>query len=592
MTVAPSRCAAIGNVTPTNAGSSIVRRAAALAVLLGVATASACSGDGVTELDPPPASERSNVETAPVGSVDDAAPNPSVDDPASGEVAGKVAGEIVVDVEATGTPIDRRLFGTNLPAWVATDVIDDPSFVERTAASGVTVLRMPGGSWSNYYDWLDCENGVADDDADDDVVECYWPSALRPTDFLDFLQATGVQGSWTVSVNGTAQEAAALVAFFNGDVDDDTVIGVDRNGFDWQTVGTWARLRADHGNPEPYPIRIWEVGNEVYAASPAAGPQCAQFGWEDVWTCDGADYVDGTAEHDGYLAFREAMLAVDPDIEVGAVGIEKPDEWSDFGDEVIERAGDRLDFYVVHHYGFPTEPDADAALAIPTAAWPVIGADLRDSFADPEQPVAVTEYNLVASQDDDGDALMTTALNTLYLADTIGQLAVQGVDVANVWNLANGEAPNGTDYGMITGDGATRRPSYYALAVWTRFGSTLLPATSTFDPATALAVYAGRSDDGTVTLLAVNKTGAPTTAAIRLDGGGGEAFAGTVDVVAADSRQSTTVTWNGSADPSDDLTSPAATAVASSGDALVHEFPPWSVTLLRLAPGGAGASPA
>ena len=38
-------------------------------------------------------------------------------------------------------------------------------------------------------------------------------------------------------MNGTAQEAAALVAFFNGDVDDSRTIGPDRNGRDWGTVG-------------------------------------------------------------------------------------------------------------------------------------------------------------------------------------------------------------------------------------------------------------------------------------------------------------------------------------------------------------------
>ncbi len=153
---------------------------------------------------------------------------------------------------------------------------------------------------------------------------------------------------WTASFSGTAEEAAAAVAFFNGDVDDDRVIGVDEEGRDWQTVGEWARLRAAGGHPDPARIELWEVGNEVYGAKPAAGPDCAPFGWEDVWTCDGTQYIEGDDVHDGYLEFRDAMLAVDPDIEVGAVGLPDGESWGNWGDEVIAGAGDLLDFYVIH----------------------------------------------------------------------------------------------------------------------------------------------------------------------------------------------------------------------------------------------------
>ena len=48
-----------------------------------------------------------------------------------------------------------------------------------------------------------------------------WPGGLRPTDFINFIKATGAEGMYTVNHNGTALEAAALVAFFNGAVDDD-----------------------------------------------------------------------------------------------------------------------------------------------------------------------------------------------------------------------------------------------------------------------------------------------------------------------------------------------------------------------------------
>lgn len=98
---------------------------------------------------------------------------------------------------------------------------------------------------------------------------------------------------WTVSINGSAQEAAALVAFFNGAVDDERPIGPDLRGRDWQTVGHWARLRAEVVSQEPFPVRYWEIGNEVYGAKGEVGPNCSEWGWEDVWTCDADEYLRG-----------------------------------------------------------------------------------------------------------------------------------------------------------------------------------------------------------------------------------------------------------------------------------------------------------
>ena len=66
-------------------------------------------------------------------------------------------GVIRVQADAAAMPFDPRLLGANLPTWVNRNEFKDATFRARTAASGVTVLRMPGGSWSNEYGWLSCE---------------------------------------------------------------------------------------------------------------------------------------------------------------------------------------------------------------------------------------------------------------------------------------------------------------------------------------------------------------------------------------------------------------------------------------------------
>ena len=481
---------------------------------------------------------------------------------------------IVVRTDQVTQAFDRRLLGTNVPAWLLPQLVEDEGFRELVVASGTTMLRLPGGSWSNHYDWLGCELG--------DPQRCYWTWALRPSDFLELLETTGLPAMWTVSINGTAEEAAAAVAFFNGTVDDDRPIGRDRNGRDWLTVGHWAQLRTDGGHPEPAPIQFWEVGNEVYGAVRTAGRGCASWGWEDVWTCDGAEYVNGTDGHDGFLQFREEMRAVDADIEVGAVGVGDLGAWSDWDNKVMGGAADNIDFYVVHQYGSNGDVPAEDVFGIPRREWPRITGDIRDAYTDygiaADVPIAATEHNLVAFLDGDDEQLMTRAVNAFYLAETIGQMATSGVTIANQWNLANGRGANGTDYGLIDAQTHERSPAYYAMALWSRFGDELVGVDS--DPGlNGLGLYGGRSPDGSTQLLVVNPSATGFGATIAVEPAAAPKVV-TADVVVADSLLATSVSWNGSPTPSIDLSELSKRLPVTADGELRHDFPAYSITLL------------
>ncbi len=249
-----------------------IAAASAVAILLASA---ACGGDsGLPVAGTAPPEETSPATEARESPVDSAAPEdapstgaaaedavqPSTGDtgssgaPADGASDG-AALPLVVDVDTVLGTLDRRLLGTNVAAWEGADGLANPDFRAAIETSGTTLLRMPGGSWSNNYDWLGCERASEQD--------CFATWAARPADFASLLHATGLPGMWTVSINETAEQAAALVAYFNGDVDDTTTIGLDRDGVDWGTVGEWAALRAENGNPDPVDIGLWEVGNEV-----------------------------------------------------------------------------------------------------------------------------------------------------------------------------------------------------------------------------------------------------------------------------------------------------------------------------------------
>ena len=173
-----------------------------LAFVVRIAVAAACSGGGETQLDfePSPSTDRTGDDERRIHRLGDR------------PVAPAATGEITILADSA-RPLDRRLFGTNVPAWLGPDRLADPAFLAATMALGTTLLRFPGGSWSNGYDWLACERGVEPD--------CFATWAARPSDFVELMEATGLPGVWTASFSGTAEEAAAAVAFFNGDVDDE-----------------------------------------------------------------------------------------------------------------------------------------------------------------------------------------------------------------------------------------------------------------------------------------------------------------------------------------------------------------------------------
>lgn len=487
-------------------------------------------------------------------------------------------GEIVVDVAGARHLFDRRLLGTNVPAWIGPTKLVDPAFQQRVRDLGTTIVRMPGGSWSSSYDWLACENG--------DGGGCAWTWAARPSDYVGFLLAIGVDGMWTVNVNDTAQEAAALVAFFNGALGDTRVIGRDRDGRDWGTVGQWAQLRAVHGHPTPARVKYWEIGNEVYAAKPEKASGCVSFGWENAWTCDGAAYVNGTSDHDGYLSFRAAMRAVDPTISVGAVGIGGDQtQWSGFGTKVIENAGDQLDFYVVHDYGFSGPATSEDVLVRPQQAFPAVVQGVRAGLAAQEKnrnvPVAITEYNLFAFASADSSAFMSETVDMLYIADMIGQMAEQGVALASQWNLVNGVTGSEGDYGLLDPDTSEPTPQFYGLAMWQSFGRDLVPVTIGSDVMSTMSAYAGiDASTGEVTLLVVNKATQAQSLTIRLDGSSGEYDATIEEAIGVSLTGRTVVHHSGILVHS---------ALLGAGS-MTRTFDPLSLMIIHFVPGGSASA--
>jgi alpha-L-arabinofuranosidase len=195
----------------------------------------------------------------------------------------------------------------------------------RVAALHPGFIRWPGGNVAQDYHW---KWGIGPRDHRPVWVNASWANELEPSDFgtdefILFARRLGAEPSITVNVEGrgaTADEAAAWVQYCNGNAQSE-----------------YGRIRADNGNPEPFHVQYWEVGNEI---------------WGD-WV---RGHSDATTYANNLNRYVQKMKAVDPSIKIIASG----DNNLDWNRTVLTIAGNNIDYLAVHHYYGLSEMNGDA----------------------------------------------------------------------------------------------------------------------------------------------------------------------------------------------------------------------------------------
>ena len=175
------------------------------------------------------------------------------------------------------------------------------------------VIRWPGGNFSSGYHWLD---GVGPREKRPKRFDMAWgaeePNAFGTDEFLEWCRLVNAEPFIVVNAgNGTPEEAARWVEYCN-----------------LKSDSYYASLRRKYGHPEPYGVKLWGIGNELYGR------------WQIGFCIDGAECARRTIE------FANEMRKVDPNIELVAVGCEDP-EWNL---EMIKNAGEYFDYLSVHIY--------------------------------------------------------------------------------------------------------------------------------------------------------------------------------------------------------------------------------------------------
>jgi alpha-N-arabinofuranosidase len=153
--------------------------------------------------------------------------------------------------------------------------------------AGFKMAKWPGGNFVSAYDFYD---GLGDPDKRPPRHQVMWSMRVESNDvglheFVAFCKLLGAEPDLTINSGfGDARSAAEQVEYCNGSTE--TRLG---------------KLRAQNGHPEPFNIRLWTIGNEMY------GPwQMGRMSLDQYWV-----------KHNFIV---EAMKKVDPTIKVVVSG--------------------------------------------------------------------------------------------------------------------------------------------------------------------------------------------------------------------------------------------------------------------------------
>lgn len=234
---------------------------------------------------------------------------------------------IKLDLDRQLGTVDRRIlsgFTEHLGRCIYGGIYDEGSplsdengfrrdVVEAVKALAPPILRWPGGNFVSGYHWSD---GIGPRDARCRRLELAWHDVesnhFGTDEFMRFCEIVGAEPYVCVNMgSGTMDEAQAWVEYCNGTEDTD-----------------WVRRRRDNGHEQPYGVRYWGLGNEMY------GP------WQ-IGALSAQDYVVRARQ------FAKVMSWTDPEIELVSCGENGLSDWDRV---VVEGLADLVRWHSLHIY--------------------------------------------------------------------------------------------------------------------------------------------------------------------------------------------------------------------------------------------------
>lgn len=249
---------------------------------------------------------------------------------------------------------------------------------EMIRALHPSFMRWPGGNVAQDYHWA---WGIGPRDLRPTWVNTAWANAPEPGDlgtdeYLALCNRLHIEPSITVNVNGagaTPEEAAAWVEYVNG-----------------PATSKYGAMRAANGHPEPYGVRQWELGNEIFGSWVRGHVSAEQYARSAV-------------------VYAKAMRAIDPSLRLTAVGEGVAADGAAWNSAVLEVAGPYIQFLAIHDYNSSAQ---NASAPSPRAEMFARAAEFESNY----QQIA----NLIRQKAPGRDIrLIVNEWNLFYGADVI-----------------------------------------------------------------------------------------------------------------------------------------------------------------------------
>jgi hypothetical protein len=346
--------------------------------------------------------------------------------------------KIEIDGGKVVRPINPWLYGINTARWDEslfpgpTDEMlrtADRDAIEKIKASGVTLLKYPGGNDADQYIWNSSANNATEMNTDEYIALC---------------REVGAEPFITVNFNESPELAAEWVRYCN------IVKG--------------------------YNVKLWEVGDE-------------QWG---TWARGHAPPEEYAKKYVNFVKAMRAVdpsIKVATNVPLGI----HPENWAERVLKAAGEYVDMLTYtFFPQPSGKENDDTLMTTVGKFRTLVTKLREDVERAVG-PQKATSIFFINVGYNSVSHSPGPQTLQMiNAIWTADMLGCMAELGTDIACFWALHNFYPPRGGDYGYISSEGSnTPRYSYYVFPMFSRHLKGNLIATTSSDA--SLAAYTSRS---------------------------------------------------------------------------------------------------
>lgn len=323
----------------------------------------------------------------------------------------------------------------------------DRDAIKKIKASGVTLLKYPGGNDADHYLWNSPENNE---------------SEMNTDEYLALCREVGAEPFITINFNESPQLAADWVRYCN----------ITRG----------------------YNVKYWEVGDEQWGS------------WAKGHTTP-EDYAKRYAEFVKAMKDVDPSIKVATNVALAGSAPSLGGESDGWTARVLRSVPEYIDMLTFTFYPQQWGKENDDTLLASVAVYKKLFRQLKNEVervAGKKKADEILYVNVGYNSVNHSPGPQSVEIvNALWTADMLGEMAEDGTDIACYWAVHNAFPPRKGDYGYLSSEGSnTPNVNYFVFPMFTKhFGDSVVEAASSDKE---LSVYSAVTEKK-LSLFIINK---------------------------------------------------------------------------------------